>query len=63
MSCRFDVVDFPYDTQICSMQYSSWMYTADSIALFHHVIIYSLLDYYVENDGTKLIFINHLNFI
>uniref|UniRef100_A0A914WP67 Uncharacterized protein n=1 Tax=Plectus sambesii TaxID=2011161 RepID=A0A914WP67_9BILA len=50
--CQFDVVDFPYDTQNCTLRYSSWMYDASYINPYPNNR--TDLDAYCENDEWTL---------
>lgn len=32
-TCRFDLTDFPYDQQVCSLKYGSWSYDGNRLSL------------------------------
>jgi hypothetical protein len=49
VTCEFDVSYFPYDTQTCSLDLSSWMYTAEEIDLYPFDPVD--MTQYNENDG------------
>jgi hypothetical protein len=37
-TCRFDLTDFPYDQQVCSLKYGSWAYDGNRLSLETDVI-------------------------
>lgn len=49
ITCEYDISYFPYDTQNCSLRYSSWMYTASEIDPY--ATEPTDLTAYNENDG------------
>uniref|UniRef100_A0A914XQA4 Cullin protein neddylation domain-containing protein n=1 Tax=Plectus sambesii TaxID=2011161 RepID=A0A914XQA4_9BILA len=50
--CQFDMLDFPYDTQQCTLSYASWNYNADETDVTATVPID--LDVYMESNEWTL---------